>query len=89
MAADEFADDAEAKGYLGGDDVHAARLGEDAEHVVDVGILEVEIDAAAGVALNLTGRGAGDGRVDERPRRYCWRVGKFAEFFGVDRWANW
>ncbi len=38
---------------VGGDDVHAADVREEAEDVVDVGVLEVEVDAAAGVAARL------------------------------------
>ena len=39
-----------ARHVVGGDDVHAADVGEQAQDVVDVGVLEIEVDAAAGVA---------------------------------------
>jgi len=34
-----------------GDDVDATHVGQEPEHVVDIGILEIEIDTAARVAL--------------------------------------
>ena len=46
----DHADGDRAADVVGGDDVHVPGVGEEAEDVVDVGVLEVDVDAAAVVA---------------------------------------
>ena len=67
-----------ARDVVGGDDVDAADVGEQPQHVVDVGVLEVEVDAAPGVAAGLGGHGrherarlARSAACLGRPRRRC------------------